>query len=466
MRRRFFGMNVRGSIIALAVIDLVALALVFGAAVHVRFHADPIFLDEKLGPILPRMLLFAVAGLIGLLSFGMYAPRQRARPIGILIRLVAAIVAGSALTAVIFYFYPAVWTGRGVLAIAAFGAVAALSILRFAFGRIVDEDIFKRRVLVYGAGERALPLHYLRRRADRRGFVLVGFLPMTTEPLAVPEERLLQRAGSLKQMCIRLAINEIVVALGDRRGVLPREELLECRFSGIEVTEPATFLERETGRVCVDLQNPSWMIFGRGFKRNWLRLVSSRVLDILASSLLIAMAMPIILLTALAIKLEDGWHASLIYRQARVGYGGRVFMLLKFRSMGIDAERDGKALWAQKNDPRATRVGAIIRRLRIDELPQIVNVLRGDMSFVGPRPERPDFVKELAQSIPYYDQRHCVKPGITGWAQLCYPYGASENDAFQKLRYDLYYIKNNSILFDLSILLQTAEVVLLSKGSR
>jgi sugar transferase (PEP-CTERM system associated) len=466
MRFRVFGQYVQGSIVALAVLDLVVLALVFGAAVHIRFHADPSFLQDKLGPLLPRMLLFAVAGLIGLLSFGMYTPRQRARPIGILIRLLAAVGMGSALTAVMFYFHPAVWTGRGVLALAAGGAVVALSILRLTIGRMFDEDIFKRRVLVYGAGEKALPLYYLRRRADRRGFVLVGFLPVSGEQVAVPDDRLLKRDGSLKQMCTSYEIDEIVVALGDRRVAFPREELLECRFSGIEVTEPPTFLERETGRVCVDLESPSWMIFGRGFKRSWLRLVSARILDVVASSLLIVLATPIIVMTALAIKLEEGWRASIIYRQSRVGYGGQLFMLLKFRSMSMDAERDGKAQWAQKNDPRATRVGAIIRRLRIDELPQIVNVLYGDMSFVGPRPERPDFVKELMQKIPYYDQRHCVKPGITGWAQLCYPYGASENDALQKLRYDLYYIKNNNILFDLSILLQTAEVVLLSKGSR
>jgi exopolysaccharide biosynthesis polyprenyl glycosylphosphotransferase len=211
--------------------------------------------------------------------------------------------------------------------------------------------------------------------------------------------------------------------------------------------------------------NPSWIIFGQGFRRDPLRLFSSRALDLLASVAVLAVSLPVMLLTLLAIKIEDGWTAPALYSQERVGLHGTLFRVLKFRSMRQDAELNG-AQWAQHADPRVTRVGAIIRKLRIDELPQVINVLRGHMSFVGPRPERPQFVAELAERIPYYVQRHCVKPGITGWAQLCYPYGSSEEDALEKLQYDLYYIKNNSLLFDLAILVQTAEVVLLGKGAR
>ena len=184
------------------------------------------------------------------------------------------------------------------------------------------------------------------------------------------------------------------------------------------------------------------------------------------SSLILAVSLPVVLLTAIAIKLEDGWRAPVFYRQPRVGLAGGTFDILKFRSMHLDAERDGNAQWAQQRDPRVTRVGAWIRKLRIDELPQIFNVLRGHMSFIGPRPERPQFVTEFVKKIPYYVLRHCVKPGITGWAQLCYPYGSSENDALEKLQYDLYYIKNKSLLFDLAILVQTVEVVFLGKGAR
>lgn len=466
MRFRVFGQYVQGSIIALAAVELGVVALVFSGAVHLRFRDDLTFLEDGVGPLLPKTLVFSSCVLTGLLAFGLYSPRQRARAFGIFLRLVASTIFGTALTTVVFYFARDISVGRGVVALAAVGSLVALILVRGIFSRSVDEGIFKRRVLVYGAGRRALPLFYLRRRSDRRGFVLVGFVPVNGEDTAVPADRLLNLEGTIKQFCQSREIDEIVVALDDRRRVFPSDELIECRFAGIEVSEPPTFLERETGRVCVDSLSPSWMIFGRGFKRNWMRLATARALDILASSLLIAFASPLIIATAIAIKLEDGMSAPVLYRQPRVGYGGKVFSLLKFRSMSIDAEKGGKAQWAQKNDPRVTRVGSVIRRLRIDELPQIVNVLRGDMSFVGPRPERPEFVKELMQKIPYYDQRHCVKPGITGWAQLCYPYGASENDALQKLHYDLYYIKNNNIIFDLSILLQTAEVVLLSKGAR
>jgi lipopolysaccharide/colanic/teichoic acid biosynthesis glycosyltransferase len=208
------------------------------------------------------------------------------------------------------------------------------------------------------------------------------------------------------------------------------------------------------------------MIFGDGFKRGPLRGLSSRTFDLLVSSLILVASLPVMLLTVLAVKLEDGFSAPVFFRQTRVGLGGQHFDMLKFRSMRLDAERDGSAVWAQRRDPRATRVGALIRRMRVDELPQILNVVLGQMSFVGPRPERPQFVEGFSERIPYYESRHCVKPGITGWAQLCYPYGSSEHDAIQKLQYDLYYIKNKTLLFDLAILLQTVEVVIMGKGTR
>jgi sugar transferase (PEP-CTERM system associated) len=331
---------------------------------------------------------------------------------------------------------------------------------------MMDESIFKRRVLVYGVGQRTAAISSLRRRSDRRGFEIVGFVQPDGESVTVPVDRVLEASAGILDLCSRFDVHEIVVAMEDRRRGFPILGLLECRLAGLDVTELLTFLERETGRVRIDVLNPSWMIFGDGFRRDTLRLFSSRTLDLVASALLVTLSLPIMLLTMLAIKLEDGWRAPIFYGQARVGLGGQTFIVLKFRSMRTDAERDGQAQWAQKSDPRVTRVGAVIRKLRIDELPQILNVLAGHMSFVGPRPERPQFVAELAQKIPYYVQRHCVKPGITGWAQLCYPYGSSEQDALEKLQYDLYYIKNNTLLFDLAILVQTAEVVFMGKGAR
>ncbi len=243
-------------------------------------------------------------------------------------------------------------------------------------------------------------------------------------------------------------------------------ELLHCRVNGIDILELAGFLERETGSVRLDILNPSWMIFSEGFRRSAFRDLVGRALDVTASMLLLAITWPFILLTALAIKIEDGLHAPVLYRQARVGKDGRLFQVLKFRSMSVDAEADGIARWASEEDGRITQVGGFIRRARLDELPQLWNVVRGDMRFVGPRPERPEFVNSFTENLPYYRERHCVPPGLTGWAQLCYPYGSSEQDTVEKLTYDLYYIKNRSFLFDLAILCQTAEVIIFGKGAR
>jgi sugar transferase (PEP-CTERM system associated) len=341
-----------------------------------------------------------------------------------------------------------------------------LVLLRAIASGLIDDDIFKRSVLVFGSGTNAGRIQQLRRRADQRGFKVVGYVPARNEERVIPADRLVATDKPLGELARELEIDEIVVAMDDRRQQFPLKELLDCRLAGVEITELATFLERETGKVYLDILVPSWMIFGSGFRRDVARLYSERAFDVLASLALLLIASPFMLLTMLAIKLEDGFASPILYGQPRVGYGGRIFRVLKFRSMREDAEKDGKARWAQANDDRITRVGRLIRKTRIDELPQLLNVLRGHMSFVGPRPERPEFVKQLSETIPYYDERHAVKPGITGWAQLCYPYGASEQDAIEKLQYDLYYVKNHGLLFDVLILLQTVEVILLGKGAR
>jgi sugar transferase (PEP-CTERM system associated) len=282
----------------------------------------------------------------------------------------------------------------------------------------------------------------------------------------VPVDRLIESTQPLSTIAAELEIDEIVVAMDDRRQQFPLKELLDCRLAGLEVIELASFLERETGKVYLDILIPSWMIFSTGFRRDLIRRISERAFDTAASFALLVATLPIMLLTIIAIKLEEGLKAPIFYGQPRVGYAGRVFRVLKFRSMRPDAEKDGRARWATANDDRVTRVGRFIRKVRIDELPQLFNVFAGKMSFVGPRPERPEFVSQLAESIPYYSVRHAVKPGITGWAQLCYPYGASEQDAVEKLQYDLYYVKNHSLVFDFLILLQTVEVILFNKGAR
>jgi sugar transferase (PEP-CTERM system associated) len=469
MRIRVFGQYVYLSIAILTVIEAVLFYGSVYGAVLARFHADYgsiTSVTELHGALWPRALLFTVIMLTCLLAFGLYSARQRARLAGIVLRLAVALGTGLAVTAALFYLVPDLWIGRGVIGLAASGALFGTIVSRSIFSRAVDEEVFKRRVLVYGAGGSAAAVAELRRRADRRGFSLVGFVPVPGQPQAIESGRLLDPAEGLVALCQRLEVVEVVVAMDDRRRGFPISELLQCRLAGIDVTELLTFLERETGRVRIDILNPTWIIFGQGFRRDPVRRLTARALDLAASIAVLALGLPVMLLAALAIKLEGGWRAPVFYRQRRVGLLGREFELLKFRSMHPDAEQDGQARWASKRDPRVTRVGALIRKTRIDELPQILNVLRGEMSFVGPRPERPEFVRELADRIPYYLERHCVKPGLTGWAQLCYEYGASDRDALEKLQYDLYYIKNNTLLFDLAIVLQTVEVVCLGLGAR
>jgi sugar transferase (PEP-CTERM system associated) len=466
MRIRVLGQYLHVSIAVLAALEAAMFFAVFYGAALFGARSGLTVLSLQGSALWARPLIFSLVLTVSLLSFGLYSARQRARTGGMVARIIAAVGAGLAVVLVVFYLVPHLRIGRGVIFLATAGVLLGIAISRVIFHQVVDESLFKRRVIVYGCGRNAAPISRLRRRSDRRGFELVGFVQPEGEDCTMSPSLVLEKRGSLAQLCTQLDVAEVVVAMDDRRRGFPILELLDCRLAGIDVTELLTFLERETGRVRIDVLNPSWMIFGEGFRRDPVRLFSSRTLDIAASSLILLFSLPLMLLTALAIKLEEGWRAPVFYAQERVGLGGHTFKVLKFRSMRQDAERDGQARWAQKGDSRVTRVGNIIRKCRIDELPQILCVFRGHMSFVGPRPERPEFVAELAQKIPYYVQRHCVKPGITGWAQLCYPYGSSEQDALEKLQYDLYYIKNNTLLFDLGILLQTVEVVVMGQGAR
>jgi sugar transferase (PEP-CTERM system associated) len=462
---RLFRMYLKVPIVLLALIEGSLLVFALYLAAALRFDGSSITEATDSGRLLPTALLFAVFGLISSFAVGLYSVRQRSSFGGLLVRIIAAVANASAMSILAFYLVPPIAVGRGLLAITAGIAVVLLAGTRLLFERIVDQDTFRRRILVFGAGRRAASLLELRRRSDTRGFRIVGFIASEGDPASVPADRLLQRPDDLFRFAVDTEVDEIVVAMDDRRRAFPMHEFLECRMAGIDICELPTFLERETGKVRLDVLNPSWIIFGEGFRASPLQRVLERGLDVVASLSLLLLAAPIMLCAALAIRLEDGWRAPILYRQRRVGRYGEIFDVLKFRSMSVDAEQNG-AVWAAKNDPRVTRVGAVMRKTRIDELPQLVNVLRGDMSFVGPRPERPEFVAQLEQTIPYYRERHTVKPGITGWAQLCYPYGSTEKDALEKLQYDLYYVKNRSLLFDLAILVQTVEVVVWGKGAR
>jgi sugar transferase (PEP-CTERM system associated) len=413
-----------------------------------------------------QALVLTAFVLVSMVSMGLLSRRLRDGMDGIALRIIMSVGAGSIIGTMVLALMPEHRPPFTQVVQFALLSVMFLLLIRSIAHRIIDETIFKRSVLVYGAGMNAARIHQLRRRSDKRGFEVVGYLQAQTEDRAIPAAHIIPPDKAISELTRILQIDEIVVAMDDRRQQFPLKELLDCRLAGVEITELATFLERETGKVYLETLVPSWMIFSSsGFRRDGFRRVSERAFDLLASLILLVLAAPLMLLTMLAIKLEDGIRAPVFYGQVRVGYANRNFRVLKFRSMRTDAEKNG-AVWARANDDRVTRVGRFTRKTRLDELPQLLNVLSGQMSFVGPRPERPEFVQKLAGSIPYYAERHAVKPGITGWAQLCYPYGASEKDAIEKLQYDLYYVKNHGLLFDILILLQTVEVILLGKGAR
>ncbi len=414
-------------------------------------------------PLWSQAIVFVAAIVLGMTAMGLYHRDQHTRPSAVMLRLALSFVCGFIVMGSIYLLVPELIVGGAI-----FTTALLCSFVSIASCRLIcvagEENDQRQRVLVLGIGDRARQIDNLRGGVDRVSADVVGYVDLGCDVRLVGSERIfLLGERSLRAFAEELDVHEIVVATDDRRKGLPVDDILECKMYGIRILEAADFYERQLGKIRIDTLHPSNVIFADGFTQAVIRSSEKRVMDLLVSAIMLVATLPIIVVTAAAIYLESG--GPVLYRQERVGRRGRVFTLLKFRSMRQDAEANG-AVWALKNDMRVTRIGNFIRRTRIDELPQLINVLKGDMSFVGPRPERPQFVAELSQAIPYYDLRHYVKPGITGWAQILYPYGASINDAREKLQYDLYYLKNYSIFLDINILLQTIQVILWRKGAR
>jgi sugar transferase (PEP-CTERM system associated) len=463
---QIFGREISTSLILLALIEFIVLmgALHLASSLGLAGTTDvargvPTNLNVT-------MLVFASANLLGLLSMGLYRQGVSHGLSSLLLRIVAGLFLGTAALAVLFYLMPGLALAPSELPLAFAISGTGLLVTRLVGLRLLDQRAFKRRVLVLGAGRNADLLNEIRVREGRYPFELVGFVPGEGEAVQVDKQRLVQPDLPLAQYAQLNLVDDVVIALDDARGGFPFDELMACKMSGIDVMEIPDFFEREAGVLKLDTVRPSKMIFSRGFRQSFYRDVAKRQLDIVTSLSLLLLTWPFMLLTALGILIESRGRGSILFRQTRVGQYGRHFTLLKFRSMVMDAEGDGIARWAQEADPRVTRFGRFIRKVRLDELPQLFNVLRGDMSFVGPRPERPIFVRQLTQHLLHYHHRHWVKPGLTGWAQINYPYGASQKDALEKLQYDLYYVKNQSMALDLFTIGQTVEVVLLGRGSR
>jgi sugar transferase (PEP-CTERM system associated) len=450
----------------LAAMDAVVLYLSMYAGIALRFWTEEVSAPEALLPVYPKALSYCMMMLATHTAMGLYTRDIVRGNWDYSVRFFASFVLGTALMTLVFYALPELFLGRGAFALTVASAVVFSILARAVFLRVVDRDALRRRIIVLGTGTRAAGVEEMIRRHNLAHRIeLVGYLPMGSTTHHVDESRIIKDQAPLLAIVARHGVEELVVGIRDRRnGNVPIRELLECKLEGVNIIDLSSFFERETGHVQLDSLNPSWMVFSDGFCRTSYRNASKRIVDVVAGVALLIASAPLMLMTAALIYAETG--RPLFYRQLRIGECGHPFEVLKFRSMCVDAERDGVPQWAQRNDTRITRVGRVIRTLRIDELPQLFNVLKGDMSLVGPRPERPQFVEELRREIPYYSNRHTVKPGLTGWAQIRYPYGASVEDAREKLQYDLYYAKNHTLFLDMLILLQTAEVVMFGRGAR
>ena len=448
-RIRVFGVFLHFKYFALMMVEFSILV----GAIYFFYTQASVDNSQVFSLLLGKSVLAASPFTLCFAGLGLYSSRQTLDVGGVLLRyLVASAIAFPILWGILAMLNTYVTVNDFLIPIAV--SIFLLAGLRAFFIRALDSDLLKRRVLVLGFGEKAAFVRNLAADPNQRGFSLVDVSVDTTT------------AGALGHAIDKHRVNEVVVAFDDRRKRLPMKELLNSRLSGVSVVDALDFLERETGVIPFEHLQPSWLVFTNGFASSGLSRMIKRLFDILASALLILLTLPVTLTCALAIKLDYRSPGPVVYSQERVGLNGKTFFVLKFRSMRTDAEKDGRAQWAKPKDNRVTAVGGVLRRCRLDELPQLFNVLMGSMSLVGPRPERPVFVKALSDINELYEERHRVKPGVTGWAQLRFPYTSTEEDSIKKLQYDMYYLKNQSVYFDIYILLQTIEVVLFGKGAR
>ena len=384
----------------------------------------------------------------------------------LVLRLIQALGLAWIALAFSFYMYPSLMLGRGVSLIALPLALALMVLWRVSIHWFLGHPDFGERILIVGSGN--LAVEVAREVLDRpdAGYRIVGFVGTDADLLgkSLINPRVIGMTDQLDEIVKRENIDRIVVAMGERRGQLPTNKLLQLSLAGeVTIEEGLSFYERITGRVSLNMLRPSWLIFTGRRRRAKTAELSRSLVHWFVALMGAILSLPLVLLTAVLIKLES--RGPVFYKQERVGKNGHTFVLMKFRSMRVDAEQDGP-VWASKGDARTTRIGRIIRKVRIDEIPQFWNILKGEMSFVGPRPERPHFVAQLAAEIPFYEQRHLIAPGLTGWAQIKYPYGASIEDARQKLQYDLFYIKNQGLLLDAVIIFETIKIILFGRGAQ
>ncbi|MGI8467602.1 MAG: TIGR03013 family XrtA/PEP-CTERM system glycosyltransferase [Pyrinomonadaceae bacterium] len=439
--------------------------IVLALCLRLGFNGTEFQLNENNGWL--KVTLATLVCLLILYFYDLYDYTVMGHRRELFLRLIQAIGIAWALLALLFYFVPPLLIGRGTSVYSVIITLTLLLAWRVAIHYLTGHPDIGEKVLIVGSGRAAIDTAQAVWERRDAGYRIVGFVAEDEKPvkLSLPRARVLGTTDELEQIVKREKIDHLVIAVRERRGSFPTEQLLQMSLAGgVSIEECTSFYERITGQVHLDMLRPSWLIFaGRGRDtrlKTMFREVIHRTLAVVG----LIVSLPIALLTAILIKLDS--KGSVFYRQERVGKNGRVIQVIKFRSMKTDAEADGKPVWATSTDDRTTRVGRVIRKIRVDEIPQFWNIIKGEMSFVGPRPERPHFVSQLAEEIPFYEHRHLTAPGLTGWAQIKYPYGASVEDAKQKLQYDLYYIKNQTLALDLIIVFETVKTVLFGKGGR
>ncbi len=465
---RVFNQYVSAKAVFLMAVESVVIALSLLCAVKLRFWNDPAEFSSYLS--LPDFAVqSAVIVIVCLACFyfnELYDFRTGHGTVERVLRIEQSLGTASLLLGSLYFLFPSLLLSRGVFLIGMALVTAFVMLTRKLLDAMWQLTVPMQNVMILGTGPLALELaRELTRRGDLsinlKGFVCPPGLPQSEELFGFP---ILGQMADLESITQNREISRIIVALEDRRGALPARELVTLRVRGVSVEDAPTALSGLTGRISLGAVRPSWFVFSDGFHRSKWNEFLKRVLDLFAALLGLILALPIMALVALAVRSDS--KGPVLYRQTRVGRRGRCFEVLKFRSMRVDAEQNGGAQWATEDDPRVTRVGHFLRKYRLDELPQFFNVIRGEMSFVGPRPERPCFIEELRKMIPYYDERHSVRPGITGWAQVQYRYGSSVEDAAKKLEYDLFYLKHMSLSFDLAIIFQTIRIVIGGHGGR
>lgn len=463
MNGRRFNMRALG-------LSLAEMHIIFGGlliALYLRFGGEGMLSVLDIEGTIEKITIATLVCVASLYLYDLYSFTVVNDRRELIFRLMQALGTAWAFLALLFYFVPSLMIGRGVTLLSVPIVASLLLGWRLLIYWLTAHPEIGERVLIVGSGDAAIETAKATKAQKAAGYRVVGFLSSEPELLgkSLFNPKVIGLMDDLEDIVRREKIDRVIIAIRDRRGTFPTEQLLKLSLSGdVAIEEFTSFHERLTGKVRLDMLRPSWLIFGGRARETRLRYIVREVVHRGLALVGLVLSLPIAILTAIAIKLDS--KGPIFYRQQRVGKNGRTFEVIKFRSMRTDAEKNGEAIWAQEKDNRVTRVGRIIRAIRVDEIPQFWCIIKGEMSFVGPRPERPQFVAQLAEEIPFYEQRHLVAPGLTGWAQVRYPYGASVEDAKEKLQFDLYYIKNQGLLLDLLIVLETVKTILFGRGAR